>query len=277
MAHQHGSGFSIDLYAFHSKLKHINPEYKLISALITLILTIIFNNVYVSAYVLLGMFFISVKLGGTPFNEYLSILMAPLSFIILAGIGIALGFSFDYFGEFYIKSGDFNLKLGSLYIYTSKEQLIETAKLIIKVLACISVMQSLILSTMPYEIINALRNMHMPKLIVELMNLIYRFIFILIESYANMYNSALSRLGYHNLKASFISFGNIASNILVVSLKKANAYYTAMEARCFDGDLNFLQEEKKLSKKHLIIAALYILSMFAIWIVSSKLKLPFAL
>ena len=130
---------------------------------------------------------------------------------------------------------------------------------------------------MPYEIINALRNMHMPKLIVELMNLIYRFIFILIESYANMYNSALSRLGYHNLKASFISFGNIASNILVLSLKKSNAYYTAMEARCFDGDLNFLQEEKKLSKKHLIIAALYILSMFAIWIVSSKLKLPFAL
>ena len=65
MAHKHGSGFSIDLYAFHSKLKHINPEYKLICALITLILTIIFNNIYVSAYVLLGMFFISVKLGGT--------------------------------------------------------------------------------------------------------------------------------------------------------------------------------------------------------------------
>ena len=255
---------------FIQKLKHINPEYKLICALITLILTIIFNNIYVSAYVLLGMFFISVKLGGIPFSEYLSILMAPLSFIILTSIGIALGFSFDYFGEFYIK-------IGALYIYTSKEQLIETSKLIIKVLACVSVMQSLILSTMPYEIINALRNMHMPKLIVELMNLIYRFIFILIESYANMHNSALSRLGYHNLKASFTSFGNIASNILVVSLKKANAYYTAMEARCFDGDLNFLQEDKKLDKKHLIIATLYILSMFAIWIVSSKLKFPFAL
>ena len=82
---------------------------------------------------------------------------------------------------------------------------------------------------------------------------------------------------YHNLKASFTSFGNIASNILVVSLKKADAYYTAMEARCFDGDLNFLQEEKKLDKKHLIIAALYILSMFAIWLLSSRLKLPFAL
>jgi cobalt ABC transporter, permease protein cbiQ len=270
MAHQHGSGFSIDMYAFHSKLKHINPEFKLICALITLILTIIFNDPYVSAYVLLTMFFISVQLGKMDFKEYLSILLGPLSFIIVASIGIALGFSFEALG-------DYHIKIGNLYIYTSKEQLIETAKLIIKVLACVSVMQSLILSTMPYEIINALRNMHVPKLIIELMNLIYRFIFILIESYMNMHNSALSRLGYHNLKASYKSFGNIASNILVVSLKKANAYYTSMEARCFDGDLNFLQEEKKLDKKHLFTAILFILSMFAIWFISSKLDFLYAL
>ena len=269
MAHQHGSGFSIDMYAFHSKLKHINPEFKLICALITLILTIIFNDPYVSAYVLLTMFFISVQLGKMDFKEYLSILLGPLSFIIVASIGIALGFSFEALG-------DYHIKIGNLYMYTSKEQLSETAKLIIKVLACVSVMQSLILSTMPYEIINALRNMHVPKLIIELMNLIYRFIFILIESYMNMQNSATSRLGYRNFKTSMTSFGNIASNILIVSLKKANAYYTAMEARCFDGDLNFLQDEKRLYVKNLLAVFLFVLFMFVIWIVSLKLKFPFA-
>ena len=268
MAHQHGSYFSIDLYAFNSKLKHINPEYKLISSLLTLILTIVFNNIFVSTYVFFLMFFISVNLGGMDFREYISILMAPLSFIILASIGIALGFSFENSGEFYIK-------ILGIYIYTSRVQLIETAKLIIKVLACVSIMQSLILSTMPYEIINALRSMHIPKLIIELMNLIYRFIFILIESYINMHNSAISRSGYHNLRASFISFGNIASNILVVSLKKANAYYTAMEARCFEGDLKFLQEEKKLDKKNIAIAILNIFVMFAIWTMTKRFNTPF--
>ena len=129
---------------------------------------------------------------------------------------------------------------------------------------------------MPYEIINALRNMHLPKLLVELMNLIYRFIFILIESYMNMQNSATSRLGYRNFKTSMTSFGNIASNILIVSLKKANAYYTAMEARCFDGDLNFLQDEKRLYSKNILAVFLFVLFMFFIWIVSLKLKFPFA-
>ena len=259
MAHQHGGYFSIDLYAFKSKLKSINPEFKLISALLTLILTIIFNNIFVSVYVLFLMFFLTVSLGCMDFKEYISILLTPLSFIILASIGIALGISSEYMGEFHIKIGVF-------YIYTSKDQLIETAKLIIKVLACVSVMQGLILSTMPYEIINALRKLHVPKLIIELMNLIYRFIFILIESYSNMKNSAMSRMGYHNFKTSISTFGNIASNILVVSLKKANAYYTAMEARCFDGDLNFLEDKKSLNKNHIFVVFISILFMFVIWL-----------
>ena len=261
MAHQHGGYFSIDLYAFNSKLKKINPEYKLISALITLILTIVFNNIFISAYILFLMFFITVNLGGMDIFEYISMLLAPLGFIVLASISIAFGLSFEQAGEFYIK-------ILKLYIYTSKTQLIEAFELMIKVLACVSIMQGLILSTMPYEIINALRSMHVPKLIIELMNLIYRFIFILIESYINMRNSAISRLGYHNFKSSIFTFGNMAGNILVVSLKKANAYYTAMEARCFDGDLNFLQEEKKLKKKNLVITVLNILIMFAIWIIT---------
>jgi len=50
-----------------------------------------------------------------------------------------------------------------------------------------------------------------------------------------------------------------------------------MEARCFDGDLNFIQEEKKLDKKHLFTANLFILSMFAIWFISSKLDFLYAL
>ena len=95
MAHQHGGYFSIDLYAFNSKLKKINPEYKLISALITLILTIVFNNIFVSAYILFLMFFITVNLGGMDIFEYISMLLAPLGFIVLASISIAFGLSFE--------------------------------------------------------------------------------------------------------------------------------------------------------------------------------------
>ena len=116
MAHQHGGYYSIDLYAFHSKLKSVNPEFKLISALVSLILTITLNNIYISIYVFFTMLFVSVVLGGMDVKEYLSMFIAPFSFIVLACIGIALGLSFH-------ESGEFSIRLGSIYIYTSQFQI----------------------------------------------------------------------------------------------------------------------------------------------------------
>ena len=63
-------------------------------------------------------------------------------------------------------------------------------------------------------------------------------------------------------RTSCMTFGNIAGNMLVVSLKKANAYYNAMEARCYEGELLFVEEEKKMSRNHLIMAGLFVIFLF---------------
>jgi cobalt/nickel transport system permease protein len=53
--------------------------------------------------------------------------------------------------------------------------------------------------------------------------------------------------------------------MLIVSFKKANAYYDAMEARCYDGELIFLEEEKKLDKKLVFWALLFIIFLVGLW------------
>ncbi|EHI56022.1 hypothetical protein HMPREF9333_00804 [Johnsonella ignava ATCC 51276] len=263
MAHKHGGSFSMDMYAFNSKLKYLNPDYKLICSVYMLIITISLNDIYVCIYVLLSMFFINIFLGGLDVFEYISVLSMPLGFLVFAGVALAFGISFEPVGEFYIKAGFF-------YIYSSKFQIAAAFKIAVRALSCISIMQALILSTMSYEVISALKNMRIPKLIIEIMNLIYRFIFILLDVHENMKNAALSRLGYHNIKSSFITFGSTAGNMFITSLKKADDYYTAMEARSFNGDLNFLQEEKKIRLHHIVAAFVYILSVFAVWAVHVK-------
>ena len=80
--------------------------------------------------------------------------------------------------------------------------------------------------------------------------------------------AARSRLGYRSLKTSWYSFGSIFSNLLVVSMKRANAYYDAMESRCYDGDLKFLEEEKPLSPALAAGAVLYTAALFAVWYVT---------
>ena len=83
-----------------------------------------------------------------------------------------------------------------------------------------------------------------------------------------MRNSADSRQGYCDFKTSCYTFGSVASNLLVVSLKKSNAYYTAMEARGYDGDLVFLEEEKPFQFSHLFIAAGFLFFLLLLWYVT---------
>lgn len=197
------------------------------------------------------MAYITVVKGGLPLHEYFSVLMIPMVFILMGTFTIGIDFSSQPIGQY-------NLNLGFCYVFTSAAKLREMIFLILKVFGAISAMEMMTLSMPSYEVIGVLRKAHVPKLIVELMNLIYRYIFILLDVYSKMKNSADSRQGYCDFKTACYTFGGVASNMLVISLKKANAYYNAMEARSYDGDLLFLEEDKKVLTIQLAIAALFI-------------------
>ena len=257
--HKHGEGSSIDFYAYASKIRYWNATFKVSLSVLTLILCIVFDNPYVSVVVIIVMAYLTVVKGELSLTEYLSILAIPIAFILIGTFTIAIDFSKQPMGEY-------NLYLGFCYVFTSQAKLKTVVFLILKVFGAISALQMMTLSTPSSEIIYVLRKAHVPKLIVELMSLIYRYIFILMDVYTKMKNSAESRLGYCDFKTSCYTFGSIASNMLVISLKKANAYYDAMEARCYDGDLIFLEEDKKVETIQIATATAFIIFIILIWI-----------
>ncbi|MGN0145302.1 MAG: cobalt ECF transporter T component CbiQ [Clostridium sp.] len=259
--HHHDNIYSIDFYAYNSNLKNINTQFKVCFAFIVLLLCILADNVYVSSIIVISMGFITIYIGGLKFHEYISLMTIPIIFMLLGSIAIAAGASFT-------TTGQYNLNVLGLNIYTSNESLLRTFKVSMTALGAVSSMYMMTLSTNTSEIISVLRKIHMPKLIIELMNMIYRFIFILMDVQCKMKNSAQSRLGYVDFKTSCYSFGSTASNLLIVSLKKANAYYDSMEARCYDGDMLFLEEEKKINNFYVILSAAYIFILMFIWYIT---------
>ncbi|URN83608.1 cobalt ECF transporter T component CbiQ [Acetobacterium wieringae] len=261
IGHKHGEGSAIDYYAYASKIRDWNPSFKVAFSGLTLLLCIVLNNQLVSLAVIVSMAYLTVVKGGLPLGAYLSVLMIPLTFIILSTVAIGIDFSSQPIGQF-------NLYLGFGYLYTSIAKLKEMLFLMMKVFGAISAMIMMTLSTPTSEIIGVLRKAHVPKLIIELMNLIYRYIFILLDVFNNMRNSADSRQGYCDFKTSCQTFGNVASNMLVLSLKKANTYYTAMEARGYEGDLVFLEDEKPFQISQVIYAVGFMLFLLLLWYVT---------
>ncbi|MGC7873493.1 cobalt ECF transporter T component CbiQ [Desulfosporosinus sp. SYSU MS00001] len=255
---KHGGEFEIDFYSYASKIRKWNATFKVLFAVLLMSLCIGLNNPYVSAAVILGMAYLIVMKGGLSLHEYLSVLAIPISFILLATLTIAVDFAWKPIGQY-------NLHLGLFYVFTSLEKLKEAIFMILKVFAAVSALQMMTLSTPSSEIISVMRKAHIPKLIIELMNMIYRYIFIILDVHSKMKNSANSRLGFCDFKTSLHTFGGIASNMLVISLKKANGYYDAMAARCYDGEMIFLEEDKKIDIIQLISAAVFIAILFLIW------------
>jgi cobalt/nickel transport system permease protein len=95
---------------------------------------------------------------------------------------------------------------------------------------------------------------------VELMSLIYRFIFVLLETADTMFTAQSSRLGYVDLKTSYRSLGALVSTLFVRAYKRSTDLYTSLESRGYDGDLNVLEEP--FQKNHTLYwAAILVNSM----------------
>lgn len=104
------------------------------------------------------------------------------------------------------------------------------------------------------DLFSVLRKLRLPKLMIEMMDLIYRFIFVLLETAGTMYTAQNSRLGYVNLVSGYRSMGSLVSALFIRSYKRSNELYTSLEARGYDGELRVL-EEKYVGNKSLLYMA----------------------
>lgn len=239
--HKHGEKvFSIDMYAYHSKINSWNPSLKVALAVIMLMLCILFDNLYVSGLVVLLSAFVTVGLGKMPLREYMKLLSVPVAFLVVGSVVIA----FNLAGT---EQGLAGVWLPFGYLFVTQDSLNTVMHLWGKAFGGLSAMFMMSLSTPSGEIFSVLRKVKVPQLVIELMNMIYRFIFVMIDTFSRMNNSAESRLGYTDWRTALHTFGHITSNLLVVSLKKGSNYYDAMESRCYDGELVFWETEKKIT------------------------------
>ena len=237
--HEHGGSFSVDYYAYASRMRSWNAGFKVLFSIISLLLCIACNNLFVSLAVIFFMGFLTVAVGGLKLHHYISMLLVPIIFLIFGTIAIAIGFSMHPVGQYHVHF------LNLFYIYCSKASLLKAGNLVFKALGAVSALYMMTLTTP--------------------LNMIYRYIFIMIDTHSRMKNSAESRLGYCDFKTSCYSFGQVASNLLVVSLKRGNNYYNALEARCYNGDLQFLEEEKQVKAGQVVMAVIFIIILLLIW------------
>lgn len=241
---------SIDKLSYISQIRNINPMEKFLFAILTMLVSIYLNNILVSLIVIFLMGFITVYKGKIPFCSYFILMLIPLGFLMIGVITIAINIG-DYSSQTLFGFSILNVKFGC-----TSESIIESVKVLFRSLAAVSCLYFLSLSTPIIELLSVLKKLKVPKLFLELMSLIYRFIFIILETVNMIYISQNSRLGYSNLKTGYNSLGKLIGALFLSSYKRSQDMYTALESRCYDGDINVIENTYKTSYVNLFMIIL---------------------
>ncbi|NLV85815.1 MAG: cobalt ECF transporter T component CbiQ [Clostridiales bacterium] len=261
--HHHGGYISIDLYAQKSRLCHWHSGAKLIFCLVCAFISVWAKNIYVPVFIFCAMSFLTLALGKTPVSYYLSLLTVPAVFILLSALAIIIEIS-------PIPEGVLCLPAGSFYLCVTKANQEKAAGIMLSAFGAVSCLYMLSLSTPIYRIFEALRKMRLPFVVIELMYLIYRYLFILLETHQNMVYSAASRLGYRSPVTSLKTMLNTSFNLFFTSLRRASGMYDAMEARCYDGEIRFLMEDESFDMAQVFVFLSVPAAAVLIWIMSRR-------
>lgn len=236
---------AIDKLCYRSKLRYENAGVKFAFSMLTLLFCIVNRSIGIACIVLAVNGILTVKYGGIPFSRYIRFMTIPLIFLFLSTIAIILNLARTPLDLFAIP-------IGSFYLTGSRASCIYALQLILTALSSVSCLYFLSMTTPMPDILNVLRKLHCPKLLIELMLLIYRFIFVLMDTAHAISTSQRSRLGNRDYKTSVKSFGMLGSVLMIRAIKRSNALYNAMEARCYDDTIHVLNETYPPSKRAVI-------------------------
>lgn len=223
-----------DRYAYQSRLRRVSPMPKLLLTAVSLVLCLCCDSIAVGLATLAGMGVLTRLLGGLSPRVYLHFLKIPLAFLLIGSITILIH---SYPEGTAVLAA---VPVGGRLWGFDAAALRQASTLFCKAMGAVACMYFLTLNTPVTDVTMALEKLHVPRLLVELMELIYRFIFLLAGEAGRIRTAQESRLGYRGFRRSLGSMGELLSTVFVRSLRRGERVFSALESRGYTGTLTTL-------------------------------------
>jgi cobalt/nickel transport system permease protein len=232
---------TLDDYAHSNGLRNTNPSFKVLFALLTMVVCVVSISPVVPIIITVLIFFLIVFKAKIPYKFYLKFITIPFLFGFMTFIFMAL-----FFGMI---DPWFKIDLINLTVYKDGFNL--GVLVLARILGGFSCLAFLALTTPMTEIFSLLEEFKIPVVVLEIAMLMYRYIFVFLEEAANMYNSQKTRLGYLSIRGSFKSLGILASNLFIRTWVRGEQVYISMESRCYDGSMKTFKAHNSIGTKNM--------------------------
>ncbi len=253
----------IDLYAYSNRIRRVDPAHKFGLTLLVILLCLLLNEPLVGLLAVVWMMVLAVRLAGLSPRTFGRVLLAEATFLALTTIGVALSVSLaDPRGV-----TPWAVNLGPLWLSTSPQAIVTGLNILLRALGAAAAMNFLALTTPLVDLVELFRRWRVPPEIIDLMTLIYRFIFVLLESLDRMQMAQASRLGY---QAPYLQAMNnaalLGSRLFIDAFQRSRRLQLALESRGFSGDLRVLPAVYTADPRLTRAAALIVITLGLTWL-----------
>ena len=260
-----GSGASehiqMDALAYSSRMLNWAPLGKLLLVIVVLIANVMTDSVVTALAVLaIGLALMAYSTNmRIPFMLGVAIGEAILILIVACGIISINGDT----SQPCIWRADFLW----LDLYMTADSFNQAWLVMIRAVAGITVMMAFATSTPIPHLAQALRQIRIPDEICEIVVLIYRYGFLLLERMDTMWSAANSRLGFSGFKRSMKTIASIAVGIFTSSMNMADKAQVSLECRGYRGYFPIWNRPQRtgvgwVAAAVAVFALLYVLGMY---------------
>ncbi len=259
--HHSHSILSIDVLAHQSKLKKISPRIKFITFFTLMVMCIFSKRVFYGLLLFCIVSLIIVIAGGLDVRKYINLISLPMSFLMLSCLVILFQFEDSPIGVL-------NFNIFGIYIVMTKATQIVASLVIARSMGALSCLYAISVTTPMSDLIETLHKLRCPNILINLMYLIYRYAFLVMDIYNKLKVATDSRLGFSDFKSSMKSSGLIYTKLFMRSYANANVSFDAMESRCFDTQIRFYSRPQKAHIPETIVATFLVVVFFILLIVT---------
>ena len=239
----------IDRQAYTNALAKNSPITKIFFAISSLIISVSAPTSIIPIIIFLTNAVLLLSIAKVPARFYLHLLEYPTLAVTLSCIFIALFFGF---GETITQ---ITLPWFTWNIY--QNGITMAIATFFRVEGAISSTFFLVLTTSMTDIFVTLRRIKIPKVLIELSLLIYRYIFMFMEISAKMNTAQNLRLGHSSVMRRIRSAALLAGNLFIRTLEQGERTFTAMNARGYDGNIRILEDIPQPRKTALVAIVIF--------------------
>lgn len=235
----------IDSYSYSNELRNESAVWKTAFAVVMLIMTY-FSTQTLQAVIFGWMMYWTVVQARIPFKIYSKLIIVPFLFYVASLPAIILEIS-------HIVSTDI-LMLPDHYviatfhnwsIYMTSAGIHRGLSLGVQIAACLSCVTFIVMTTPMSELFQLMKKLKIHPLLIELMLIMYRFLFILMETSTMIYTAQTARGGQTGFRSRLRDSSILVSRLIIKTIQRYDELNQGLTARGFAGELRLAPYSSK--------------------------------